>query len=145
MQVQLLVAQPTLMKDLDQFNLLAFNAMEQKLDYRTVLTQHKILAPTQLMLVLHVLVSSMLTIGRVNLNLQHPQFVLLVTSDWLEVLLQMKDVLNFASTMPGAPSVMMALTNVMPMSSVVSLAILTKVEMATYSTLCHLAMSYMFL
>ena len=58
MQVQLLVAQPTLMKDLDQFNLLAFNAMEQKLDYRTVLTQHKTLALTQPMLVLRVLVSS---------------------------------------------------------------------------------------
>ena len=37
------------------------------------------------------------------------QFVLLVTSDWLEVLLQMKVVLNFASTMPGALSVMMVL------------------------------------
>ena len=57
MQVQLLVAQPTLMKDLDQFNLLAFNAMEQKPDYGTVLTQHKTLALTQLMLVLRVLVS----------------------------------------------------------------------------------------
>ena len=59
------------------------------------------------------------------------KFVHLVTSDWLEVLLQMKDVLNFASTMPGAPSVMMDSMNVMPMSSVVSWAILTKVEMAT--------------
>ena len=46
MQVQLLIAQPTLVKDLDWFNLLAFNAMEQKLDYRTVLTQHKILVLT---------------------------------------------------------------------------------------------------
>jgi hypothetical protein len=41
-------------------------------------------------------------------------------SDWLEVLLQMKDVLNFASTMPGAPSVMMDLMLMTPMSSVVS-------------------------
>ena len=57
MQVQLLIAQPTLMKDLDQFNLLVFNAMEQKLDYETVLTQYKTLALTHLMLVLHVLVS----------------------------------------------------------------------------------------
>ena len=56
----MLVAQPTLMKDLDQFNLLAFNAMEQKLDYRIVLTQYRILALTQLMLELHVLVSSVL-------------------------------------------------------------------------------------
>ena len=45
------------MKDLDQFNLLAFSAMEQKPDYVTVLTQHKILALTQLMLELHALVS----------------------------------------------------------------------------------------
>ena len=59
------------------------------------------------------------------------KFVHLVTSDWLEVLLQMKDELNFASIMPGAPSVMMDSMNVMPMSSVVSWAILTKVEMAT--------------
>ena len=58
-QVQLLVAQPTLMKDLDQFNLLAFSAMEQKLDYRTVLTQYKTFALTQLTLELHVLVSFM--------------------------------------------------------------------------------------
>jgi hypothetical protein len=57
-QVQLLVAQLTLMKDSDLFSLLAFNAMEQKLDYGTVLTQHKILALIQLMLVLHVLVST---------------------------------------------------------------------------------------
>ena len=56
-QVQLLVAQPTLMKDLDQFNLLVFSAMEQKLDYGTVLTQYKTPALTHLMLVLHVLVS----------------------------------------------------------------------------------------
>ena len=56
----MLVAQPTLMKDLDQFNLLAFNAMEQKLDYRIVLTQYRILALIQLMLELHVLVSSVL-------------------------------------------------------------------------------------
>ena len=58
-QVQLLVTQPTLMKDLDQFNLLAFSAMEQKLDYETVLTQYKTLALIQLMLVSHVLVSFM--------------------------------------------------------------------------------------
>ena len=57
----------------------------------------------------------------------HAQFVLLVTSDWLEVQLQMKDVLNFATTMPGAPSVMMDLMKMMPMSSVASLAILIKV------------------
>ena len=53
----MLIVQPTLMKDLDQFNLLAFSAMEQKLDYRTVLTQYKTLALIQLMLVLHALVS----------------------------------------------------------------------------------------
>ena len=57
-------------------------------------------------------------------------------SDWLEVLLQMKDVLNFASTTPGAPSVMMDLMNVMPMSSVVSLAIQIKVEIAIFMALC---------
>ena len=45
------------MKDLDQFNLLAFSAMEQKLDYKIVLTQYKTLALIQLMLVLHALVS----------------------------------------------------------------------------------------
>ena len=56
----MLVAQPLLIKDLDQFNLLVFNAMEQKRDYRTVLTQHKTLALTLLMLVLHVLVSSII-------------------------------------------------------------------------------------
>ena len=50
-----------------------------------------------------------------------------MTSDWLEVLLQMKDELNFATTMPGAPSVMMDLMLMMPMSSVVSLAILIMV------------------
>ncbi len=65
MQVQLLVAQPTLMKDSDLFSLLVFSAMEQKLDYGTVLTQHKILALTRLMLVLHVLVSS------INLDLAY--------------------------------------------------------------------------
>ena len=53
----MLVVRPTLMKDLDQFNLLAFSAMEQKLDYRTVLTQYKTLALIQLTLVLHALVS----------------------------------------------------------------------------------------
>ena len=58
---------------------------------------------------------------------EYPQFVLLETSDWLEVLLQMKDVLNFATTMPGAPSVMMDLMKMMPMWSAVSLAILIKV------------------
>ena len=121
LQVQLLVAQPTLMKDLDQFNLLAFNAMEQKLDYRTVPTQHKILALIQLMLVLHVLVGIKNILTSWILMLQNNvQFVLLVTSDWLEVPLQMKDVSNFATTMPGAPSVMMDLMKVMPMSSVVS-------------------------
>ena len=73
--------------------------------------------------------SNIMLIGtlKVEGKLQHPQFVLLVTSDWLEVLLHMKDVLNFALTMPGAPSVMMDLMKVMPMSSVVSLAILIKV------------------
>ena len=54
----------------------------------------------------------------------------------------MKDVLNFASTMPGAPSVMMDLMKVMPMSSVVSQAILTKVEMGYFTAfLCHLCIS----
>ena len=57
MQVQLLVTKLTLVKGLDQFYLLTFNVLEQKLDYRTVLTQHKIHVLTQLMLVLHVLVS----------------------------------------------------------------------------------------
>ena len=50
-----------------------------------------------------------------------------MTSDWLEVLLQMKDVLNFVTIMPGAPSVMMDSVKVMPMSSVVNLVILIKV------------------
>ena len=68
MQVQLLVAQPTLMKDLDQFNLLVFSAMEQKPDYRTVLTQHKTLALTQLMLVLHALVSSIIDLSTLNVE-----------------------------------------------------------------------------
>ena len=44
------------MKDLDQFSLLVFNVMEQKLDYRIVATQQRILALTLLMLVLRVLV-----------------------------------------------------------------------------------------
>ena len=44
----------------------------------------------------------------------HMQFVHLVMSDCLEGLLQMKDVLNFALTMSGAPSVMMNLMYVMP-------------------------------
>ena len=57
MQVRFLVARPTSMEDLDQFNLPASNAMEQKLDYRTVPTQYKILALILLMLVLHALVS----------------------------------------------------------------------------------------
>ena len=48
------------------------------------------------------------------------KFVHLVMSDWLEVLSQMKDELNFASIMPGAPSVMMDLMLMTPMSSVVS-------------------------
>ena len=39
----------------------------------------------------------------------------MVMSDWLEVLLQMKDVLNFALTMPGVPSVTMVLMKEMPM------------------------------
>ena len=55
-QVQYLVGQPTLMRDLDQSSSLVFNAMEQKPDYRTVPTHDKILALTLLMLVLHVLV-----------------------------------------------------------------------------------------
>ena len=44
------------MMDLGQFSLLIFNVMEQKLDYRTVATQQRILALTLLMLVLRVLV-----------------------------------------------------------------------------------------
>ena len=44
------------MRDLDQSSLLAFSAMEQKLDYGTVLTHKKILVSILLMLVLHVLV-----------------------------------------------------------------------------------------
>ena len=47
--------------------------------------------------------------------IQYAQFVHLVTSDWLEVLLQMKDVLNFALTMSGAPSVTTVLMKEMPM------------------------------
>ena len=61
-----------------------------------------------------------------------PQFVHLVTSDWLEVLLLMKDVLNFATTMPGAPSVTMDLILMMPMSSVVNLAILIMVHVVLF-------------
>ena len=57
MQGQSLVNQLTLMKDLDQFSLLAFNVMEQKLDYKTAHTLQSIRALTLLMLVLHVLVS----------------------------------------------------------------------------------------
>ena len=48
-------------------------------------------------------------------------------SDWLEVLLQMKGVLNFATTMLGVLSVMMDLVKVMPMSSAVSWAIQIRV------------------
>ena len=48
-------------------------------------------------------------------------------SDWLEVQFKMKDVLNFALTMPGAPSVMMVLMKMMLMLYVDSLAILIKV------------------
>ena len=55
-QVQFLVDQLTSMKDLGQFSLLVFNVMEQKLDYRTVATQQRILALTLLMLVSRVLV-----------------------------------------------------------------------------------------
>ena len=47
----------------------------------------------------------------------------------------MKDVLNFVTTMPGAPSVMMGLMNVMPTSSVVSLAILIKVDYSVQESL----------
>ena len=50
-----------------------------------------------------------------------------MTSDWLEVLFKMKDVLNFALTMPGAQSVMMVLMKMMLMSFVVSLATQIKV------------------
>ena len=59
-QVQFLVVQLTLMKDLDQFSLLVFNVMEQKLGYRTVATQQRILALTLLMLVSHVSVGQCL-------------------------------------------------------------------------------------
>ena len=48
-------------------------------------------------------------------------------SDWLEVQFKMRDVLNFALTMPGAPSVMMVLMKMMLMLYVDSLAILIKV------------------
>ena len=56
------------------------------------------------------------------------QFVHLVISDWLEVQFKMKDVLNFALTMPGALYVMTVLMKMMLMLSVVSLAILIKVK-----------------
>ena len=56
------------------------------------------------------------------------QFVQLVMSDWLEVQFKMKDVLNFALTMPGVPSVMTVLMSMMLMLSVVSLAILIMVK-----------------
>ena len=49
-------------------------------------------------------------------------------SDWLEVLLKMKDVLNFVTTMHGAPSAMMVLMKMMQMLFVDSLAILIKVK-----------------
>ena len=55
------------------------------------------------------------------------QFVHLVISDWLEVLFKMKDVLNFAIIMPGAPFVMMVLMKMMLTLSVASLATQTKV------------------
>ena len=56
------------------------------------------------------------------------QFVQLVMSDWLEVQFKMKDVLNFALTMPGAPSVMTVLMSMMLMLFAVSLAILIMVK-----------------
>ena len=56
------------------------------------------------------------------------QFVQLVMSDWLEVLFMMKDVLNFALTMPGAPYVMTVLMSMMLMLFAVSLAILIMVN-----------------
>ena len=56
-----------------------------------------------------------------------------MTSDWLEVRLQMKGVLNFASTMPGVPSVMMDLMSMKQMSFVVSLAILIMVHSYCYA------------
>ena len=65
----MLVTQPTLVKDLDQIKLLAFNAMEQKLDYETVRTQYRILALIQLMLELHALVSSVLASKIISLQI----------------------------------------------------------------------------
>ena len=115
------------MRDLDQFTLLAFSAMEQKLDYGTVPTHKKILVPILLMLVSHVLVGNYQFHLNCPISLQHAQFVHLGISDWLEVLFKMKDVLNFAITMPGAPSVMMVLMKMMPMSFVVNLATQIKV------------------
>ena len=53
-------------------------------------------------------------------------------SDWLEVLFKMKDVLNFALTMPGAPSVMTVLMSMMLMLFAVSLAILIMVIFETF-------------
>ena len=117
-QVQFHVDQPTLMKDLDQSYLLAFSAMGQKLDYGTVPTHKKILVPILLMLVLHVLVGYYqlyYAVLVILIILQCAQFVLLVTSDWLEVLFKMRDVLNFALTMPGVQSVMMVLMKMMLM------------------------------
>ena len=74
------------MRDLDQSSLLAFSAMEQRLDYVTVLTHKKILVPILLMLVSHVLVGNYQFHLNCPISLQHAQFVHLVMSDWLEVL-----------------------------------------------------------
>ena len=63
-----------------------------------------------------------------------------MTSGWLEVLLLMKDELNFASTMPGAPSVTMDLILTMRMSSVVNLAILIMVHVVLFNK--HVSLSF---
>ena len=60
------------------------------------------------------------------------QFVHLVISDWLEVQFKMKDVLNFALTMPGAPYVMTVLMSMMLMLFAVSLVILIMVIFETF-------------
>ena len=79
------------------------------------------------MLVLHVLVCQTYLFHFPLYHVFNGQFVHLVMSDWLEVLFKMKDVLNFALTMPGAQSVMMVLMRMMPMLSVASLVTQIKV------------------
>ena len=60
-------------------------------------------------------------------------------SDWLEVLLKTKDVLNFVTTMHGAPSAMTVLMKMMQMLFVDSLAI-----QITVCIIIQLTVTYVF-